>query len=473
MTYKFQTSFLLLLVLISAISFIFLNLKTVLAEEESNFIIHSFEINGESERVTIGLDEDTTVKANVENIGENDAVIELIMNGKKHYHEWEIKAGERKDIETESYEHRGWYEGVFTMSLADKEIEVEVINNEKVEKLEKDLIINFFKVNGQSKNSKILENDNINITAEITNHGKETAEIELVVAKKTEFAPVSQPWPYTELDVEKIRILGYKGHLENSCSYGSFNAIIGTLQSEIGHPYTQIPTYMLHFGRAGFVGERSVCGAMIGSVAAINLITGEDYRPLAEELIKYYKEESLPTDVWDEYLESENSPLNSNSDKESAESLSGSTAEKIECEKSLQEWYIENPDAEGSKKHERCARLTGDIAAKAALLLNEWSKERERATSTNQTNSHINNKEFSKIYKIKPGETLNINEVFGHEWSLFEKLTATLGNLETSKNIDLIVTDEEKEISKFYLLLMMFLLFVTGIVLGLLMKKEE
>ncbi len=471
MTNRFKIIFLFSFTIISVISITFFNFKTVTAEEENNFIIHSFEINGETERLTIGLDEETVVKATVENTSQNDSVIELKMNGRKHYSDWEIKAGETKEIETESYGHSGWYEGVFVMSLADSEIEVEVVDDKKEKSVDNNLDITFFEVNKQSKNSKINQSDGVNITAEITNHGDQPTEVKLVVAKKMEFAPVSQPWPYKELDVEKVRILGYKGHHENSCSYGSFNAIIGTLQSEIGHPYTQIPTYMLHFGRGGFVGEGSVCGAMIGSVAAINLITGEDYRPLAEELIKYYKEENLPTDVWDEYLEKENSPLKSDTDKESIGSLSGSTAQEVDCKKSLQEWYSAVPKAEGSEKHERCARLTGDVAAKATEILNEWSKNRETDSVSNQSNSNTDNEEFVRSYQIKPGETVNIDEVLTHNWNPYEELTVSLGNLEIQETIDLMVIDENESNNKFYTVILMFLLFVSGIVLGLLMKK--
>jgi hypothetical protein len=469
MTKKLNVIYLFSVILIFVVALIFLNFKTVSAEEENNFIVHSFEINGETEALTIAFDEETVVKATVENVGKTDSVLKLMMNGREHYHNWEIKAGEIKEIETESYGHSGWYEGVFVMSLADKEIEVKVTDNNKKDDIDNNLIINSFKVNKQSQNIRLNENERVNITAEITNHSDKTAEIKLVVAKKIEFAPISQPWPYKELDVEKVRILGYQGHHENSCSYGAFNAIISTLQSEIGHPYTQIPTYMLHFGRGGFVEQGSVCGAMIGSVAAINLITGEDYRPLAEELIKYYKEENLPTEVWNLYLEEEGSSLNSNIDDVSTSSLTGSVAQEVDCRKSLQEWYSAVPKADGSEKHERCARLTGDVAAKATELLNEWSRNRKINLSADQVNA--SNEEFSKSYQIRPRETLNIDEVLTHNWGPYIELSVSLGNLESQEVINLTITDRNEKNNKFYNVALMSFLFISGIVLGLLMKK--
>ena len=69
-----------------------------------------------------------------------------------------------------------------------------------------------------------------------------------------------ESWPYVELDVEEVRKQRHAGHHEGSCAYGSFSAIIGLLQDEIGAPYDQIPTYMLHFGRGAVQRARGAGG---------------------------------------------------------------------------------------------------------------------------------------------------------------------------------------------------------------------
>ncbi len=178
-----------------------------------------------------------------------------------------------------------------------------------------------------------------------------------------------EAWPYVELDVEEVRKRGHTGHHDGSCAYGSFNAIIGLLQEKIGSPYNQVPTYMLHFGRGGVSGEGSACGTVVGSLAAINLITGEDYRPLASELVEYYQTTKFPTDISNQYAVNHEFPGDDYYDKP----LPQTEAPSINCEESRGEWVEESGyDLSSEERHERCARLTADVAAKAAMILNEW-----------------------------------------------------------------------------------------------------
>lgn len=431
----------------------------------SNLIVHEFEINGNSEDFVIGMDEATVVRGVVENTGSEDATIELKMNDRYHYERWEIKAGEKKEIESSTYEHRGWYKGTFLMSLGDKEITVEVVDKNEKETTE-ETKIESFKINGEDKGLRVKDKGEINITAKITNKEEEPIEIELYLEKQTDANPVSQPWPYVELDIEKVRLLGHQSHYENSCSFGAFNAIIQSLQEEIGHPYTQIPTYMLHFGRGGFMGERSTCGALIGATAAINLITGEDYRPLGEELLKYYKETELPTDIWDNYLEMEESPIDP--EKYIAEPLGRSAAESGDCEKSLKNWYDETGEEQGSRRNERCGRLTGDIAAKAAELLNEWAKDRE---DTETEYSFSSNAEFYKSYQVLPLESLEIEENLPYNWEEFSKYTATIVSGDIKETIEIVVADQKEESNALHFMFILALFFLSGIASGFMIKK--
>ncbi len=182
-------------------------------------------------------------------------------------------------------------------------------------------------------------------------------------------AVTRESWPYVELDVEEVRKRGHVGHHEGSCAYGSFNAIVGLLQEEIGSPYDQVPTYMLHFGRGGVSGEGSACGTVVGSLAAINLIAGEDYRPLASELVEYYQTTAFPTDISNRYAVNHEFPGEDYYDKP----LPQTEAPSINCEESRGEWVEESGyDLSSDERHERCARMTADVAAKAAMILNEW-----------------------------------------------------------------------------------------------------
>ncbi len=193
---------------------------------------------------------------------------------------------------------------------------------------------------------------------------QETAE----AAKETQ--PQDLPWPYVQLDVEEVRKLGHEGYHVDSCSYGAFHAIVYPLQEELGHPYDQIPTYMLHFGRGGVAGSGSACGAVVGAMAAINLIAGEDYRPLASELVEYYETTPFPTQISNEYAAGGEFLVDDYIDTPQVQSTAGT----INCDPSVEAWLAasgyERADAERS---ERCGRLTGDVAAKAAEILNAWA----------------------------------------------------------------------------------------------------
>ena len=187
--------------------------------------------------------------------------------------------------------------------------------------------------------------------------------------------PQTQPWPYVPLDVELVRKLGHQGHHVASCSYGAFNAIIESLQNEIGYPYDQVPTYMLHFGRGGVAGSGDVCGAVLGSLSAINLIAGEEYRPLAAELIAWYIETPLPTDISNEYAVSHAFFDTEYPDQAFVQTVAGSIA----CDPSRDTWVATSGYEMGSaERHERCARLTGDVAARAVEILNDWHTDVHR-----------------------------------------------------------------------------------------------
>lgn len=224
--------------------------------------------------------------------------------------------------------------------------------------------------------------------AVVRENADEIAELQAQLATMREevedsqsFDPQQQPWPYVELDVEEVRRIGHDGHHEDSCSYGAFSAIVGTLQEEIGYPYDQVPTYMLHFGRGGVAGSGDVCGAMLGSLTAINLIAGEDYRPLAAELIEYYQETPFPTDTANEYaVQDAYYTADYLSDP-----LAQSTAGDIACSESKSSWVQASGFDVGSpERHERCARLTGDVAAKTAEILNVWAANAGTARSEDE-----------------------------------------------------------------------------------------
>lgn|SRR5690554_3841998 len=164
------------------------------------------------------------------------------------------------------------------------------------------------------------------------------------------------PWTYVPLDPEVVRRKGYDGFMEGGCCYGAAWAILSELQEKVGHPFTGVPADMFRYGAGGAAGWGTLCGALNGAAAMINLVTPQsDCTPLVNELFGWYCDTALPTEKSNGF-----GPAN-------VPSVAGSPL----CHISLSRWA----EAEGTKvteRKQRCAKLTGDVAARAVELLNAW-----------------------------------------------------------------------------------------------------
>ena len=173
----------------------------------------------------------------------------------------------------------------------------------------------------------------------------------------------SWPWPYQELDPEAVAERAYEAFYEGHCCYGAFEGLIGELREQVGNPYTFIPTKMMEFGKGGAVGWGTLCGALNGASALISLVT-EDYARVANELIGWYTITPIPT----------YKPTSPKLEIPDVASISESPL----CHVSVTKWC--NAAGFGSKspeRKERCARLTAQVAAHAAELLNQIAKNPE------------------------------------------------------------------------------------------------
>lgn len=196
--------------------------------------------------------------------------------------------------------------------------------------------------------------------------------------------PQEKLWPYTQLDVEYARKLGHLGHYEGGCAYGAFNAVIQPLQEEIGYPYNQIPTFMLDFGKGGVLGTGGTCGTVLGTLAAINLVAGTDYPAIAAELMEYYRTTPFPTETSNDYAVNHEFLVD---EYRTDEALPQSVAGSLSCEDSDSKWLaVAGVEPGTPEAKERCARMTGDMAAKAVSLLNEWAAERADGGGAAQQN---------------------------------------------------------------------------------------
>ncbi len=193
------------------------------------------------------------------------------------------------------------------------------------------------------------------------------------------------PWPYEELDVEYVRKLGHLGYYAFECSGGSYWAIIEALREKIGYPYTLIPIptkeevltavekheelhqVPMQYGAGGVAGWASLCGGLNGSISAITMAS-KNYKTLAKALLRWYEIVPFPSNISNEYASKHEFFVKKyKSDKVLPQSVSHS----VLCHVSVGKWCEVSGYASGSpERSERCARLTGDVAARAVELLN-------------------------------------------------------------------------------------------------------
>ncbi|GAB4560930.1 MAG: hypothetical protein Kow0047_07870 [Anaerolineae bacterium] len=151
--------------------------------------------------------------------------------------------------------------------------------------------------------------------------------------------------------------------------YGAFGAVVTALRDAVGSPYDLMPLDMMRYGEGGMAGYGSLCGALNGAAAAITLVAGEElYKKLVTELLTWYTQTPLPTEISNQYAANHEFLVEElKTDAVLPQSVSNSTL----CHVSVTNWCLASGYASGSKERsERCGRLTGDVAAKAVELLN-------------------------------------------------------------------------------------------------------
>jgi len=192
----------------------------------------------------------------------------------------------------------------------------------------------------------------------------------------------AHPWGYSlaDLDVEYTRKLGHQGYHISHCSYATFRAIISQMASTVGGPYKVIPYEMMAWGSGGVAGFGSFCGTLNGAAAAIGLICDKgSATSLISALLSWYAETPLPSATANQYAA--NGEFQGFLDQigktlSVTAALPSSVATTNLCHTSVTNWCKESGFASGSsERSERCARLAGDVAAKAVELLNALFNE--------------------------------------------------------------------------------------------------
>lgn len=183
-----------------------------------------------------------------------------------------------------------------------------------------------------------------------------------------EEATVAWPLPYATLDVEKVRKAGHDAYWSGKgCSYGAFHALMAEMRTLVGEPYLSIPSELMIYGHGGGAGWGGLCGALNGPAAFICLVcTKARADVIVNELFGWYTQTLFPTDLSNQYAV-EAAYGDNRLNEVLAQNISGS----VLCHVSVTEWCKATSIAVGdNKRKERCGRVTGDVAAKTAELLN-------------------------------------------------------------------------------------------------------
>ena len=163
------------------------------------------------------------------------------------------------------------------------------------------------------------------------------------------------PWPYKPLDPEAIGNRAYQDYWKSHCMYGTFEAIVGTVAERLGAPYTDFPFDMFFYGVGGVHGWGTLCGSLNGCAAAIQMLSPNP-EPLIDELFRWYESAALP-DFEPKGMKYKNVKV-----------VAGSPL----CHTSIARWC----EASGKKTYsperkDRCGVLTGAVARKCTMLLND------------------------------------------------------------------------------------------------------
>ena len=177
------------------------------------------------------------------------------------------------------------------------------------------------------------------------------------------------PAPYDTLDVETVRIRAHDVFCTEGkgCSYAAFDGIIALLREQLPGTFPIFPNEIMYYGHGGVAGWGTICGAINGAAAAISLVCDKATSDqLINELCGWYTQELLPSTISNDYA-----VAGTFTATKSDEVLAQNACDSVLCHVSVSKWCeASGVGVADAKRKERCARVSGDVAAKGAELLN-------------------------------------------------------------------------------------------------------
>lgn len=192
----------------------------------------------------------------------------------------------------------------------------------------------------------------------------------LIKPKSAEAVFTAFPWPYASspgLSVATVKRRGYEDYYDfGGCMSGTGKGMVRTLIEALGAgtAWDSVPQDLFTYGGGGVSSWGTICGALHGAAWVISacVANGTDATNLINDLFQWYCGNPFPSTDHDVYLR-----------PTGIASQPTSVCNSPLCHASVSTWCT----ATGKKvssydKKDRCAKVAGDVAGKAAELLNTY-----------------------------------------------------------------------------------------------------
>ena len=195
--------------------------------------------------------------------------------------------------------------------------------------------------------------------------------------KKIDLVEEETKWSFHTLNSEVVSQVAYDNYSKGSCMYGVFTGIISQLAEIIGEPFKSFPVHMMKYGHGGIGGYGTTCGTLNGAAAAFGLLIKDKKSrdALINDLFSWYENTATPNFT----------PNNPVFDYDPPTVV----AESVLCHASATNWSKKNEKRiDSDERKERCRRLSGEVAAKATQMLNQYFED--SFTTAYQDNETVN-----------------------------------------------------------------------------------
>jgi putative redox-active protein with C_GCAxxG_C_C motif len=159
---------------------------------------------------------------------------------------------------------------------------------------------------------------------------------------------------------------------DGGCCHGAYSALMKHLAATVGAPFDQLPPDFGRFGAGGIAGYGSICGSILGGVLVIGHIVSDKTarNNMMTDLLRWYERAPFPTFT----------PTAKNANETTTLDFSAANIVNLQttpgthlCHASVSGWCAARGVAANSgDKLARCSRLTADVAAKVAEMINTY-----------------------------------------------------------------------------------------------------